>query len=73
VVYRPHIWSTRHTKVSTLIDQTMKTWNEQLIHQVVDVDTTHSVLWTPLFPQVEDDHMVFKEKKMDIIQFMAHH
>lgn len=38
--------------VNELIDQTTKTWKEQLVHYLFDQHTACSILNTPIFPQV---------------------
>jgi len=41
----------RSIYVNELIDQTTKTWKEQLVHYLFDLHTTCLILNTPLFPQ----------------------
>jgi len=46
-----------------LIDQTTKTWKEQLVHYLFDPHTAFSILNTPFFPQVTTNALICKGEK----------
>jgi len=49
--------------VDSLIDDKSKRWNEVLEWQVFSNDIAYVVLNTPLFDQVQNDLLIWKEEK----------
>lgn len=46
--------------VNSLIEDTTKRWNEQVIRQVFSPDIATAILHTPLFSQVQHDRLIWK-------------
>jgi len=59
----PNAHLLQNFSVNSLMHPNSKTWNEELIYQVVDTTTTASILRTPLFDQVEEDKLVWKAER----------
>jgi len=49
--------------VNSLIEDTTKRWNEQIIRQVFRPNIATSILHTPLFSQVQHDRLIWKAEK----------
>jgi len=49
--------------VNSLIEDTTKRWNEQIIRQVFSPYIASSILHTPLFSQVQHDRLIWKAEK----------
>jgi len=51
----------------TIHQDKKKTWNEELVRHIFVEGTAQRILDIPLYPQVNEDILVWNPEKMDII------